>query len=131
MGRCEDWPGSAQACSNLCKKKSKQNPACIGFTFGEYALGNWFSGRCCLKAQIDERKIAKKAKHVSGAPGCVMPKKPACEAGFDYMGGDHKKRAKYRFASKTLMRILPAPVKAEVEGLIEKKTITLDLYEIL
>merc|ERR1719339_51402 len=44
---------------------------------------------------------------------------------------DHKKRAKYRFASKTLMRILPAPVKAEVEGLIEKKTITLDLYEIL
>ena len=36
-----------------------------------------------------------------------------------------------RFASKTLMRILPAKEKAEVEGLIEKKTITLDLYEIL
>merc|ERR1712212_678277 len=49
----------------------------------------------------------------------------------DMPQGDHKKRAKYRFASKTLMRILPAPVKAEVEGLIEKKTITLDLYEIL
>merc|ERR1712210_188148 len=46
----------------------------------------------------------------------------------DMPQGDHKKRAKYRFASKTLMRILPAPVKAEVEGLIEKKTITLDLY---
>merc|ERR1712048_1356405 len=45
--------------------------------------------------------------------------------------GDHKKRAKYRFASKTLMRILPADKKTEVEGLIEKKTITLDLYEIL
>merc|ERR1712107_881912 len=30
-----------------------------------------------------------------------------------------------------LMRILPAKEKAEVEGLIEKKTITLDLYEIL
>ena len=29
------------------------------------------------------------------------------------------------------MRILPAKEKAEVEGLIEKKTITLDLYEIL
>ena len=29
------------------------------------------------------------------------------------------------------MRILPAPVKGEVESLIEKKTITLDLYEIL
>merc|ERR1711997_1245523 len=49
----------------------------------------------------------------------------------DMPQGDHKKRAKYRFASKTLMRILPAPVKAEVEGLIEKKTISLDLYEIL
>merc|ERR1711950_138915 len=49
----------------------------------------------------------------------------------DMPQGDHKKRAKYRFASKTLMRILPAPVKGEVESLIEKKTITLDLYEIL
>merc|ERR1712142_1342508 len=49
----------------------------------------------------------------------------------DMPQGDHKKRAKYRFASKTLMRILPAPVKGEVEGLIEKKAITLDLYEIL
>merc|ERR1712240_730121 len=45
--------------------------------------------------------------------------------------GDHKKRAKYRFASKTLMRILPTPFKGEVEELIEKKAITLDLYEIL
>merc|ERR1712213_140833 len=49
----------------------------------------------------------------------------------DMPQGDHKKRAKYRFASKTLMRILPGPEKAEVESLIEKKTITLDLYEIL
>jgi hypothetical protein len=49
----------------------------------------------------------------------------------DMPQGDHKKRAKYRFASKTLMRILPAALKSEVEGLIEKKTITLDLYEIL
>merc|ERR1712241_743395 len=49
----------------------------------------------------------------------------------DMPQGDHKKRAKYRFASKTLMRILPAKEKAEVEGLIEKKTITPDLYEIL
>ena len=45
--------------------------------------------------------------------------------------GDHKKRAKYRFASKTLMRILPAELKGEVEDLINKKTMTLDLYEIL
>merc|ERR1712130_677417 len=44
---------------------------------------------------------------------------------------DNKKRAKYRFASKTLMRILPVSLKSEVEGLIEKKAITLDLYEIL
>jgi len=49
----------------------------------------------------------------------------------DMPQGDHKKRAKYRFASKTLMRILPAGKKTEVEALIEKKTITLDLYEIL
>merc|ERR1711994_1003958 len=49
----------------------------------------------------------------------------------DMPQGDHKKRAKYRFASKTLMSILPAKEKAEVEALIEKKTITLDLYEIL
>merc|ERR1712227_319084 len=44
---------------------------------------------------------------------------------------DHKKRAKYRFASKTLMRILPDNLKTEVETLINQKTMTLDLYEIL
>merc|ERR1719183_1231256 len=49
----------------------------------------------------------------------------------DMPQGDHKKRAKYRFASKTLMRILPADLKTEVEGLIAGKTMTLDLYEIL
>jgi len=49
----------------------------------------------------------------------------------DMPPGDHKKRAKYRFASKTLMRILPDSFKTEIEGLIEKKTMTLDLYEIL
>ena len=45
--------------------------------------------------------------------------------------GDHKKRAKYRFASKTLMRILPNELKSEVETLIDSKTMTMDLYEIL
>merc|ERR1711890_182170 len=49
----------------------------------------------------------------------------------DMPQGGHKKRAKYRFASKTLKRILPAPFKGEAEELIEKKAITLDLYEIL
>merc|ERR1711899_587037 len=49
----------------------------------------------------------------------------------DLPQGDHKKRAKYRFASKTLMRVLPQDLKAEVEGLIASKTMTLDLYEIL
>merc|ERR1712088_766535 len=49
----------------------------------------------------------------------------------DMPQGDHKKRAKYGFASKTLMRILPSSVKGEIEGLIEKKAISLDLYEIL
>ena len=45
--------------------------------------------------------------------------------------GDHKKRAKYRFASKTLMRILPQNIKKEVEDLIESKSISLDLYDVL
>lgn len=49
----------------------------------------------------------------------------------DMPQGDHKKRAKYRFASKTLMRILPDKLKVEVEDLISQKTMTLDLYEIL
>merc|ERR1711876_178484 len=49
----------------------------------------------------------------------------------DMPQGDHKKRAKYRFASKTLMRILPDANKKEVEGLIEAGNITLDLYDIL
>jgi len=49
----------------------------------------------------------------------------------DMPQGDHKKRAKYRFASKTLMRVLPAGLKTEVEGLIANQTMTLDLYEIL
>merc|ERR1712184_85130 len=40
----------------------------------------------------------------------------------DMPQGDHKKRAKYRFASKTLMRILPADLKGEVEALIEKQS---------
>merc|ERR1712059_74137 len=49
----------------------------------------------------------------------------------DMPKGDHKKRAKYRFASKTLMRLLPPDLSKEVEALIEKKAITLDLYDIL
>merc|ERR1719234_1757340 len=48
----------------------------------------------------------------------------------DMPQGDHKKRAKYRFASKTLMRILPEAKRKEVEKLIETEKITLDLYEI-
>ena len=49
----------------------------------------------------------------------------------DMPQGDNKKRAKYRFASKTLMRILPPSKKTEVEGLIARNTMTMDLYEIL
>merc|ERR1712033_140215 len=49
----------------------------------------------------------------------------------DMPQGDHKKRAKYRFASKTLMRILPADKKAEMEKLIADNKMTMDLYEIL
>merc|ERR1712098_618459 len=49
----------------------------------------------------------------------------------DMPQGDHKKRAKYRFASKTIMRILPSAKKTEVEGLIAANSMTMDLYEIL
>merc|ERR1711942_498433 len=49
----------------------------------------------------------------------------------DMPQGDHKKRAKYRFASKTLMKILPSGIAKNIEDLIEKKAISLDLYEIL
>jgi hypothetical protein len=49
----------------------------------------------------------------------------------DLPQGDHKKRAKYRFASKILMRILPAAILNEVEAAIASKKISLDLYEIL
>merc|ERR1711983_499071 len=49
----------------------------------------------------------------------------------DMPQGDHKKRAKYRFASKTIMRILPPAKKTEVEGLIAANSMTMDLYEIL
>merc|ERR1712113_622481 len=41
------------------------------------------------------------------------------------------RREHYRFASKTLMRILPAENVKQVEALIEKGNITLDLYDIL
>jgi len=49
----------------------------------------------------------------------------------DMPQGDHKKRAKYRFASKTLMRLLPADMKKDVEKLIERQDISLDLYDVL
>merc|ERR1739838_640843 len=49
----------------------------------------------------------------------------------DLPQGDHKKRAKYRFASKILMRILPPTILSEVEAAIASKSISLDLYEIL
>merc|ERR1712013_178355 len=49
----------------------------------------------------------------------------------DMPQGDHKKRDKYRFASKTIMRILPPAKKTEVEGLIASNAMPVDLYEIL
>merc|ERR1712036_211027 len=49
----------------------------------------------------------------------------------DLPQGDHKKRAKYRFASKTILSILPSNLKAAIESKIAAKEITLDLYEIL
>jgi len=45
--------------------------------------------------------------------------------------GDHKKRAKYRFSSKTLMTVLPLDLQNMIEEKIEKGEITMDFYEIL
>jgi hypothetical protein len=45
--------------------------------------------------------------------------------------GPDKKRATYRFASKTLLKLLPAKEKSEVDMLISKKRMALDLYDIL
>ena len=50
---------------------------------------------------------------------------------FRHAPGRPQEACQVQVASKTLMRILPASLKSEVEGLIEKKAITLDLYEIL
>jgi len=49
----------------------------------------------------------------------------------DLPAGPDKKRATYRFASKTLLRLLPARQKSEVDMLISKKRMALDLYDIL
>merc|ERR1712106_394037 len=45
--------------------------------------------------------------------------------------GDHKKRAKYRFSSKTLMTVLPTDLQNMIEGMVESGHITMDFYEIL
>ena len=49
----------------------------------------------------------------------------------DLPAGPHKKTATYRFASKTLLKLLPARQRAEVDMLISKKRMALDLYDIL
>jgi len=49
----------------------------------------------------------------------------------DLQKGPSKKRATYRFASKTLLNLLPAKERAEVDMLISKKRMALDLYDIL
>ena len=49
----------------------------------------------------------------------------------DLPAGPDKKRATYRFATKTLLKLLPPKQKAEVDMLISKKRMTLDLYDIV
>jgi hypothetical protein len=49
----------------------------------------------------------------------------------DLPAGPDKKRATYRFASKTLLKLLPPKQKGEVDMLISKKRMALDLYDIL
>lgn len=45
--------------------------------------------------------------------------------------GDHKKRAKYRFSSKTLCNLLPEKYLIPIEKMIEDGKIQLDFYDIL
>merc|ERR1719319_1101771 len=45
--------------------------------------------------------------------------------------GDHKKRAKYRFSSKTLMGLLPERYLSPIEKMIDDGKIQLDFYDIL
>ena len=45
--------------------------------------------------------------------------------------GDHKKRAKYRFSSKTLMTVLPIDLQDMIDAKVEAGEITMDFYEIL
>merc|ERR1712045_1000888 len=45
--------------------------------------------------------------------------------------GDHKKRAKYRFSSKTLMSLLPADELKNIEDRVERGEMTVDFYDIL
>merc|ERR1711936_1254942 len=45
--------------------------------------------------------------------------------------GDHKKRAKYRFSSKTLMSLLPADELKKIEDRVERGEMTVDFYDIL
>lgn len=45
--------------------------------------------------------------------------------------GDHKKRAKYRFSSKTLMTVLPVELQDMIDAKVEAGEITMDFYEIL
>lgn len=45
--------------------------------------------------------------------------------------GDHKKRAKYRFSSKTLMSLLPADDLKKIEDKVERGEMTVDFYDIL
>merc|ERR1712020_156825 len=45
--------------------------------------------------------------------------------------GDHKKRAKYRFSSKTLMSLLPPDDLKKIEDKVERGEMTVDFYDIL
>merc|ERR1719348_2410238 len=108
-----------EAAKNLCSEEAK----------GENTLK---SGKCAIPAQ--DSKLTKLAEEdFKGNLGSIVHDlyHTAHVMFSDMPQGDHKKRAKYRFASKTLMRLLPPDVKKEVEKLIDKQQISLDLYDVL
>merc|ERR1712147_155056 len=124
-----------EAAKNLCSEEAK----------GENTLK---SGKCAIPAQ--DLKLTKKfvdfmndhkelRDDIETGKGDLQWERDIPEASLakltkladEDFKGDHKKRAKYRFASKTLMRLLPPDVKKEVEKLIDRQQISLDLYDVL
>merc|ERR1712073_265475 len=136
MGAIEADKKSAVALPSSGKCSIPAKDLTIGSSFVDYMAANSWMRELCEAGKGNlqwERDIPPAALTNLGNLGQIIHDiyQTAHLMFNDMPQGDHKKRAKYRFASKTLMRILPAELSKEVEGLIEKGSMTLDLYDIL